>query len=115
VKVFDTLEVMRGLGVAPSTASVLTNLLNGKTDPERARSLEHWALADLEAPPQPYKVIMACCDILGADEVNALQDPDTLDIKRAWVVRKNPEDPTIVWEGTVNEFSIVPTGKDVES
>ena len=64
---FDTLEVMRELGVAPSTACVVAGLLNGQTDPDNFRSVQVWAMKQFgNLPPQVDKILTALCQLLGS-------------------------------------------------
>jgi len=67
-RVFTTVDVMRSLGLAPSTASVVASLLNGDVDPDNFRSVQVWAMKQFgNLPPQVDKVLVALCSILESD------------------------------------------------
>lgn len=72
-RTFDTLEIVRGLGVAPSTGSVIAALLNSQLHPDHYRALEQWPLADMNCPAPVAKVMMAVCQLLDLDPVTTFK------------------------------------------
>ena len=95
-KRFEMMEVMRALGIAPSTASVIANLMNGTLDPDNFRSVEVWALSDLEAPPQYRKVLAAIAELLELDmeDVRVTMDKDGQEM---WYLAGVTGQPTVAW------------------
>lgn len=90
---FDTLKVSRLLGVAPSTASIISGLLEGKINPDNCRSIEYWPFADLEAPPQHEKVMAAIASLL------ELESDDVVKGKGFTWLEYMEGQPTIIWTG----------------
>jgi hypothetical protein len=93
---FEMLEVMRALGVAPSTAGIIAGLLNGKIDPENFRSVEHWPLADLDAPPQHLKVLSAIAELMNVhqDDIRTTKDFEGVEL---WYLSGFGGQPTVTW------------------
>ena len=67
------MEVVRSLGVAPSTGSVIAALLNNQLNPEHYQSLEQWALSDMGAPAPVTKVMIAVCELMELEPVESVQ------------------------------------------
>ena len=61
---FHWREIYNGLGLAPATACVITNLLNGDTHPDNFRSLEPNPLKQFGAPLQHEKILAALCKLI---------------------------------------------------
>lgn len=95
-KSFAVGEVMRALGVAPSTASIIANLMSGKTNPDNFRSVEVWALESLEAPPQYRKVLRAIAGLLelDSDDIRVALDSEGNEL---WYLRGAGGQPTVTW------------------
>jgi hypothetical protein len=93
---FEMMEVMRALGVAPSTASIIANLMNGRVDPDNFRSVEFWPIATLDPPPQYQKILAAVAELLELDmeEVKVTQDLDGEDL---WYLSGMGGQPTVTW------------------
>ena len=90
-KKFEMLEVMRSLGIAPSTASVIAGLLNGEVDPENFRSVEFWFAGTFEAPPQHRKVLAAVAELLGLGEEDVKEEGEVMYLEQL------TGQPAVVW------------------
>ena len=95
---FETLEVVRSLGVAPSTASIIAGLLSGEVDPDNCRSVEHWSLADLGAPPQHLQVLAAVAGLLGLKN-GCVKECEIVKGKEGLYIEYMKGQPTVVWTG----------------
>ena len=95
-KKFEMVEVMRALGVAPSTASIIANLMNGSVDPDNFRSVEVWAMASLDAPPQFKKVLHAVAELLELDneDIKSVNDYEGGPL---WYLAGMGGQPTVTW------------------
>jgi len=96
VKEFEMLEIMRALGSAPSTSSIIAGLMNGKIDPDNFKSVEHWAFSDFGAPPQYRKVLSAIAELLHLKEedVKTVEDFEGAEL---WYLAGFGGQPTVTW------------------
>ena len=95
-KKFEMLEVMRALGTAPSTASIIAGLLSGEVDPENFRSVEFWAFSTFDAPPQYRRVLSAVAELLHLDEGDVKVVKDFVG-KELWYLAGYGGQPTVTW------------------
>ena len=95
---FETMEVARSLGVAPSTAAIIAGLLSGEVDPDHCRSIEYWALSDLDAPPQYFKVLAAIAKLLGLKN-GCVKECEIVKGKEGLYIEYMKGQPTVVWTG----------------
>jgi len=72
-KNFNTMEIVHGLGVAPSTGSVIAALLNNQLHPDHYTALEPWPLHDMGCPVPVAKIMIAICRLLELDPVEAFR------------------------------------------
>ena len=95
-KRFETMEVMRALGVMPSTASIIANLMSGKVDPDNFRSIECWAMAEFDVPPPFLKVLTAIAELMELDpgDVKRVED---FEGKPLWYLDGMGGQPTVTW------------------
>lgn len=100
---FDTREVMRNLGLAPSTASVVANLLSGNLNPDRCRSIEAWPMKQFgDLPPQPLKILCALSELLEGRE----DKPGRIGEACMFVDMHDYDIPTVIWDLQWDKFVI---------
>lgn len=108
-KQFETLEVVRGLGVAPSTASVITALLNNHLHPDHYRSLQQWPMRDMGAPAPVVKVMVAIAEMLELEPTEAVQTlwkgKEPLVI---YIDHKIEGQPTVIFDLDARHYMIEP-------
>jgi hypothetical protein len=109
-KEFTPQQVMKELGVAPSTAGIIAGLLNGNVDPDNFRSVETWALSEFDAPPQTRKVFAAVAELLslGEDHLRSGQPgiPGFSHEEDYIYLDWEPGQPTLIWNGESFSFGV---------
>jgi hypothetical protein len=95
-KRFEMLEVMRALGTAPSTSSIIAGLMNGDVDPENFKSVEFWAFSTLDAPPMYRSVLSAVAELLHLDEEDVKVVKD-FEGRELWYLAGYGGQPTVTW------------------
>ena len=104
IREFQELEVIRALGVAPSTGGIITGLLNGKVNPDNCRSVEHWPLADFDLPPQGLKVLRAIASLM-EDGCELIQIESASG--KSWYISGTGSQPTIMWFEKTGQFEFM--------
>ena len=108
-KKLETLEVVRQLGVAPSTGSVIAALLNNQLHPDHYRGLKPWPLEDMNAPAPATKVMCAICELLELEPTESLQTLWKDDYPLVMYIDHGIEgQPTVIYDLGARLYSIYP-------
>jgi len=106
---FETMEIVRQLGVAPSTGAIITALLNNQLHPDHYKSLEPWPFQDMNCPIPVGKVMIAVCRLLELAPEKAFQTLWKGDEPLAMYIDRGIEgQPTIIYDLEARNYMIHP-------